>query len=148
MAATVQIAAPVIALAVAGPSVRPLVRDSWLRSQWKADMRWKMVRSDFMRAQGARIDRLLPRCTIVTAFSPTVPDETLGYVVLQVSRDDPIIHWLYVKKPFRRLGIATQLARAAANAGSGQLFYSHKGDARGKKLALKFAAKFNPYLEE
>jgi GNAT superfamily N-acetyltransferase len=147
MAASIQVAAPIIALAVAGPTVRPFVRDSWLRSQWAADMRGKMLRGDFFREQGERIDRLLPRSSIITALLPSVPDEVLGYVVLQVSRDDPICHWCYVKHAYRRLGIATQLARAACRMGTGQPLYSHKGDARGKKLAMRFGAKFNPYRE-
>lgn len=146
MAAAAHVTAPVITLAVAGPSVAPFVRDSWLRSQWAADMRGKMLRGDFFRAQGARIDRILPRSSVITAVAPAVPDEVLGYVVLQPSRDDPIVHWLYVKHAFRRLGIATQLAQAASRCSPGAIHYSHKGDARGKKLAMRFAWKFNPYL--
>jgi hypothetical protein len=40
------------------------------------------------------------------ACLPDAPDVILGYLV----REGHIVHWAYVKKPFRRLGILRALA--------------------------------------
>ena len=48
------------------------------------------------------IEKLLARSIVVVAHQPDEPNTILGYAVLE----PPTIHWVYVKGPWRRFGIA------------------------------------------
>lgn len=51
------------------------------------------------------LDRVLQRSTVLVCCLTDDPDVVLGYVVYEPG----ILHWIYVKKGFRRLGIGKLL---------------------------------------
>lgn len=133
-------------LAFRGPLPGELgfIFDSWLRSQWHAEAKRRLDPEVFYPAQRKRIGKCLERSSVLIAMSPAAPDEALGYAVHESMLGGTILHWLYVKKPFRRLGIARCLLDLAQRTGPASLSHSHKGDARSKRLLRR--STFNPYL--
>ncbi len=64
------------------------------------------------------IAALLSRSAVLVAADPQDPAVIYGYVVFEVeSPEGPALHWCYVKKAWRRLGVATRLVEAAVAAG-------------------------------
>ena len=103
----------------------------------------------------SHIKRLLAKSTTRVAFATDTPDEILGYVVLEQTRDwtprtpgegftrQPVdtCHHTYVKKLYRRQGIARSLIGAVktythpATPGSGKLFATALGLTYNPRLA-------------
>ena len=84
------------------PADESFIRATWLRGYRdtaKGSGEW------YYAAQGALIGELLRRHPARVAHYPGDLDQVLGYLVA----DGPVVHWLYVKGPFRRLGIGRTL---------------------------------------
>lgn len=114
---------------------------SWYDDYWS---RWGKKHCDrrlFHDGQGARIDRLLTRCDALVAYLPEVPDEVLGWAVLDDKHE--VVHYCYVKGEYRRMGIATGLVR-----GHDVKWFSHSVDTTGGIFAKKFNLKYNPFTLE
>lgn len=85
-----------------------------------------------------RLDYLLLNTECIVACHVDDPDQIFGYRI----GSKPIIHYVYVKWPFRRLGIAKQLL-ADYNLGNGATVVTHQP--RGwSKLAEKYRLIFDP----
>lgn len=98
--------------------------EAFIYHAWLKTMRWH---SQLGRALGngiyprlhAEIARVLPRCKISIAHPVGDPDTIVGYVVVEKIQPPPpanmtgCVHFLYVKKAFRRMGIARRLIQAA-----------------------------------
>ena len=62
------------------------------------------------------LKKLLPKCTLLGACDPDDLDVILGYVCYESARrkrDPYVLHFVYVKGGFRRLGIGSRLLREA-----------------------------------
>lgn len=78
------------------------------------------------------IAQLLTRGTKVTVVTPEDrPGQVLGWVAHEQDRQDaqPVVHYLFVKGPFRRRGI-------------GRLLMDHIGATKGSKFIYTFATSF------
>lgn len=113
-------------------SERNLVKHDWFLSFRKFAPN---VRPDvYDEYQNDQINRLIEDCPPIIATLEAVPDEVVGWSC----RGDKVIHYLYVKHAFRRLGIGSILAHGAK-------FYTHETRA-GALLFKKTGSLFNPYL--
>ena len=55
------------------------------------------------------LKKILNNCTLLVACDPDDPDVIWGYVAFDA--ENPVLHFVYVKGAFRRLGIGTRLLR-------------------------------------
>jgi ribosomal protein S18 acetylase RimI-like enzyme len=116
-----------------------LIRATWLRA-FKSSARG-VPAPWYYAAQGALVNALLERSDVTIAHYPGDEDQVVGYCVV----DDGLLHWVYTKGTFRRLGIATQLldhahpstprqlthwTRLAADAADGLSLVDATGDLR------------------
>jgi GNAT superfamily N-acetyltransferase len=91
-------------------------------------------------------------CAWVLAHAPEDPRFIYGWMCGQMSvrADDgisPIVHYTYVKKPFRRLGVATALLELFGVNSEVALIATHRTPAGDQVLAgMKAVALYNPYL--
>lgn len=92
-----------------------LVYSTWLRGAKRGTYEAKRIRDAVYYARRhTLIEQILQRGGRVLVAHPSGdPDTVLGYLVLEDGGPDPILHFLYVKLPWRRLGIATQLIEHA-----------------------------------
>lgn len=84
-----------------------LIYSSWLRSYWNARPAalGGVSYADYQSGQRARIDRLLAAHGARVACSPAAPDTIMGWAC----DDGFVLHYLYVRQTYRRMGIAGQL---------------------------------------
>ena len=116
-------------------SDRPFIASSWFESYWKATARQEgLAYGLYQFGQGRLIDALLARSRTLVVHAAEMPDEILGYAVLE--RD--ILHYAYIKSVYRRRGIALGLIRKHAKS------YTHK-TRLGEKVARALSLTFDPY---
>lgn len=111
------------------------VSASWFESYWKATARDLGVPfGAYKPGQDALIRRLTAAGDVLVAYLISVPDEILGYSVIE----NETLHYVYVKSVYRRQGIATGLIQHRAAR------YSHK--TRGAKwIAASLGLTYDPY---
>jgi hypothetical protein len=91
----------------------PFIISTWLRTYQRSGPYAGLVhRTVYFRNHHAVVEAIISRRTTraLVATDPVAPDLLYGYIVLEVGRlDRDIIHYVYVKEPWQRLGIATEL---------------------------------------
>lgn len=121
------------------PEDLSFVYATWLRSyRHSSAFAKKITDRVFYLAHHAAIERILARGATVLVCTPAdSPEVILGYAVTEGTT----LHFVYVKKPFRRLGIASGLL-----AGEGPSMFSHWTDDWDRIRDLWPHAEYNPYL--
>lgn len=117
------------------------VTSSWLISLWESGCCPDMKYSLYLEGQKELIRRTSSRSTVrVVEFEGI--DEVLGYSVVE---EHPIhgsvLHYCYVKKPYRRQHIGTALCQSVK---AGQAYTAQTRV--GKKFAEKLQLEYNPFL--
>jgi GNAT superfamily N-acetyltransferase len=121
----------------AEPADLNMIKHDWFLS-YRNNGTLQLLRPDvYQLGQNAVIKHLLETCPPIVATFPSVPDEVVGWVCRDVARGD-LTHFVYVKHPYRRTGIATVLV-----AGTQQ--HTHETRA-GCLLFQKVRSLFNPFL--
>lgn len=127
------------------------IYSSWLRcfhdtSTWAQ----QMPRRIFFDNHKKVIEKVLAESNVVVAANPEDPGQIFGYVVFQPSVGKvAVLHWVYVKEPFRRLGIAADLFAVAKRIAEHDELLPVVGthyNLRWDVLATKWNLVFNPYL--
>src|SRR5690349_19040010 len=106
----------------------PFIFSTWLRNYY-ADgegerLKRRITKSVFMFGQHALIERLLKSSHVAVACNPSDPAQIYGYAVGETKGDVAALHYVYVKPPFRSLGVARQLV-ALLSAGCNAVHYTH-----------------------
>ncbi len=143
------------------PGEENFIYNSWLHSYRSSQFARPIESKTYYAFHHAIIERLLARTTtnvLIAAHSAT-PDVILGYLVLETPSHMPlncatmpVAHFLYVKQPFRRLGIAKALvAHLKPKLGAFEAMYTHKtndgeGLANSAASSEELKALYNPYL--
>ena len=98
------------------------VLDSWTRAVardpiWRAEVgnrgvaRTPIPPSLSLYYHDIILKKILTNCTLLVACDPEDPDVIWGYVAFDPK--DPVLHFVYVKGAFRRMGIGTRLMEEA-----------------------------------
>jgi hypothetical protein len=82
----------------------PFIVDSWMLS-YRPSAVARDAGGAYIRGQKAKIRRLLSRANILVACLPEDPETILGWSATEAT----VVHFVYVKREFRRLGIASSL---------------------------------------
>lgn len=122
-------------LRTANPSDLRFVHSSWFTSHWRTHAHKRVERDVYSPEMDALIERLIGRSKVLVAYFEDVPDEVLGYSVVEYN----VLHWCYVKGAYRRNGIGAGLVP------EGLLYYSHATDSVGRLFATSVGLKFNPF---
>ncbi len=128
------------------PADVPLVTNSWLRSfrfsAWARDMSNRTYYFYHHRV----LEELLPRSTVLVAVSPEDPDAIYGWCCAEVVDTAVVIHYVYVKESYRRLGVARALVKTLLDAERPPLvLYTHQTKAS-REVAPRYRWVFDPYL--
>lgn len=111
---------------------------TFLRGLYYGDSWFSQIpKSIFMDCYKVAAERLIKHATIKIACLPDEEDIIIGYSIL--SNDYTTVHWVYVKKDWRKQGIATSLVPKYAS------YVTHL-TALGKELLPKLKdAVFHPF---
>lgn len=101
----------VVLRAYVADSDHNFILSSWLKSFHGSKFAGSLAADVYWTAYGETIRRLLadPDIKVTVACTTDDADQILGYIVHADSARAPVVHYLYVKQTFRRLGIARQL---------------------------------------
>jgi len=88
------------------------------------------------------LKKILTNCTLLVACDPEDPDVIWGYVAFD--QVDPVLHFVYVKGAFRRMGIGTRLLNEARLMLDDPVIVSHRTESLFKAWPnVKW--RWNPY---
>lgn len=121
----------------------PFVLDTWVRSYRRHAP--KMSAPIYEAGQRRLAHTLKERSRILVAVSALDASQLFGHIVYEPRRPTGllvVVHYLYVKRFFRRFGIGSLLVHCAEAEGA---HYTHRTDA-GAAFAEKHGGHFNPYL--
>ena len=115
----------------------PLVLDSWVTSYRTSHSAGLVLMDDWWTVMGRQVSRVLqrPGCAITVAYHPGESDhraDLYGWIAIETGYEAPIrvrergrwvermesdpaplVHYVYVRQPYRRLGVARGLMSAA-----------------------------------
>jgi GNAT superfamily N-acetyltransferase len=127
------------------PGDERLIFNSWLNSYREGAQGAREVTRNLYFSQHHRlIERVLHRGVVVVAADATEPANILGYAVGERVGGLAVVHYVYVKAPFRNVGIGSALLKSLC-AGAEGVHHSHATRA-GVQLVKRFKSVFNPYL--
>lgn len=132
------------------PSELPLVFNSWLKFYRKCDYARGIPDSVFYAEEHRVIEALLARegTVVVAARNSEDLDQIFGYAVYEVKPRCTVLHWVYVKHPFRNLGIGKQLlAPVVTRAVEVPLWFSYRTRPLENWQSLYSLGKYNPYAK-
>ena len=127
-------------LRVATPEDLRFVHSSWHTNHWKTWAHKHVSREVYNAGQDRRINLAVARSTVLVAYFPEVPDEVLGWACIEEAPE--VLHYVYVKGVYRRMGIGTGLVRGRAR------YFTHYTDAAGTRFAAAVNVTFHPYKEQ
>ncbi len=100
---------------------------SWIRSFVKSPWAGPYSRAVKVEATKNTIVDLLQQddCHVVLACNPEDPNQLYGFVCFERG-EQPVLHYVYVKDFFRRMGVGSDLVAVARGGSPDQLLYTHK----------------------
>lgn len=96
------------------PEYTSFIYATWLHSYKHGSYFAKRITNTiFFKWHHKVIEKILDRDSvkILVASPKEEPNIVLGYLVYETMEDKQVIHYIYVKKSFRRFGIATKLLK-------------------------------------
>jgi|SRR5271165_1933475 len=119
---------------------------TWLRSYRHDSNFARKINNDiYYEFHHKVIERILERASIQVLCSADDPYTIFGYLVwevLPVHPTAPIVHYLYIKMPFRKMGLGKELFTVVANYGT--LIFTHYTSVVDKVKNDTWL--YNPYL--
>lgn len=108
----------------------PFVMSSWLKSFKTSNAAGLLPFNLYYDAYRLAIQQLLDRGSVVyVAYVPgedEAKSDIYGWACVERGFDKPLVHYVYVKQPYRRLGVAKALLRAAGVHVSQPFFYTYR----------------------
>lgn len=86
----------------------PFIYNSWLKS-FRTYSSWatQVAPTIFFANHKMVIAKLLEEAGVLVACNPDLPDQIFGYAVFtQTGSNVTVLHYVYVKHPFRKMGVA------------------------------------------
>lgn len=119
--------------------------NSWLRSYRQSEFAKQMQNEVYFAAQHKVIEGLLKTCKTLIACNHADISQIYGYTVTTEVDGVPVVHFAYVKEPYRGLGLARKLLQEAGISLEKPYCYTHKTFKAGL-LERKHAIVYHPYL--
>lgn len=142
----------------ARPADHNFIYNSWLRSNRRARNAAQVPNDIYYTQHHKLVEDILARPTTRTyVITPTAlgeSDTICGYAVVEALPNAPavhVVHYVYVKETFRRLGLAKQLLQHAgipatrAENALALTFVTHL-TSHAEPATIKYGLVFNPYL--
>jgi GNAT superfamily N-acetyltransferase len=123
----------------------PFIFNSWLRSFRENGLARPVNNEIYYSEQHKLIEKLLKRCTVSVACDPNDPTSIYGYICHEKIDGIFVLHYVYVKHPFRSLGLAKTLLLETKHNTDHAALYTHT-TAAAVKLQQKFNMLYHPYL--
>jgi GNAT superfamily N-acetyltransferase len=114
------------------------VFSSWLHSYRVSPLARTIPKTSYYEGHHKVIERLVVKSRVICAVDPEDSNHIYGWCCWENSTT-PVLHYVYVKFSFRRLGIGSRLIEPVGT----EFLYTHE---TAPFKALCQAGKYNPYL--
>lgn len=135
-------ASPQVLLRPATADDISLIQETWLRSYWRGGRAPRVAPAVYWAEHKRLIRGILSRAAVIVACSPEDLSQVFGWCAHERIGGLSVLHYCYVKQPFRRLGLAAHLLRVVTSGATGVQHTHRTRD--GERLGV--TSVFNPYL--
>jgi GNAT superfamily N-acetyltransferase len=119
----------------------PFIFSAWLKSYRNNAWAKNAPNTVYFKYHHELIERILKRSAVLIAHPEDDADQILGFAVFEERNELVIAHYVYVKQPYRRMNIASELLNAVPRVD----FFTHL-NGRTHPALTKHGAVYNPYL--
>lgn len=119
--------------------------NSWLKSYRNSLFARNMHNTIYFDQHHKVVERLLKTSEVLIACDQKDPSSCYGYIVAEKVDNIFVLHFTYVKHPFRKFGVATALLNAFDHNLSQASIYTHHTRVA-ELLAPKYNMVYNPYV--
>lgn len=123
------------------PGDEPFIINSYLNSYRSSPLVSSVPKGFYYSNQTEVIKLLMAESAAKVACNPEDEDQIYGYVLASETSEFVFCHWVYIKGPFRRFGVATKLL---ADLPQKTAFYTHFNEFQ--ELFKKHKAKYVPWF--
>lgn len=131
---------------------KPFVCNAWIEQMMRCPDLFGCPRNDVRSGMEARIARVMRGCEVKVLCDAADTNHLFGFIAYE---DPDIVHWVYVKGPYRRAGLARGMVLATIGdkpiRHSHQLYFDDEhrnGKRRPQLFAEKHKLYFAPFLLE
>jgi len=126
--------------------------NSWLKSFRKSPMNRRITGEVYFQGQARTIERLLGRSFVAVACNSDERSQVFGYLVWENPDERVFVfHWIYVKYPYRHLGIAKGLIQMVVDQAAPETkFFASHIPVRGffEHISKQFPVTYDPTKKE
>lgn len=119
--------------------------NSWLKSYRDSQFAKQITNTIYFAQQHKLIEKLLETCQVFVACNSTNPGDLYGYICFEKVDSIYVLHYIYVKHTYRKLGIAKMLAYYTDFCEEMANMYTHASK-NSEHLAAKFNSIYCPYI--
>ncbi len=123
----------------------PFIFNSWLKCNRHSRFALQMQNEVYFTQHHKLIEGLLRHCSVVIACNPNDIAQIYGYAVGEKIDGHSVIHFIYVKESYRKLGIALTLLQSVGYELGLPYFFTQKTHGA-EKYEKRFPMIYNPYL--
>lgn len=87
------------------------IYSSWLKSHREAEANRHLPNEVYYGNHKKVVQRILPASKIIVACDAASPEHIFGYAVYDIVGGVVILHYIYVKSPYRMMGIANKMMK-------------------------------------
>ena len=130
------------------PKDNGFLYSTWLKSYRQMPYAQNMSNDTFFYHHKQVVEKILakPETVITIICEDTDPNHIYGYSVVEKYGDASIIHYVYIKHSYRKLGLAGSLLKSQIPLlGQKLTFVSHESRHH-QAFKSKFALEYNPYI--
>lgn len=129
---------------------RPFIYNSWLKTYRKESVYAREMTAEvYYDNQRLVVSELLDQSKVLVVCNPEAEFQVYSYIVYEVSNDAIVIHFAYVKLPYRNLGLAKAMMAVIQGHnldGADLPIIATHATHTFHKLAPKWKLTYNPYL--
>lgn len=130
----------------ANQSDYPFIANSYLKSYRKAPGNRALINEVYFPEYKARLEGIVASGAVLIAHAPDDPDHILGYAIASQLAGYQVVHYVYVKYPFRQQGIAKSLLLAIKpDFGTSYTVITHQPKGW-QQISAKYQLVYNPTL--
>jgi len=125
-------------------SDKPFIFSCWLKS-FRDEVAFKAIPNErFFTMHKKIVEDVLNRSTIELLVDQKDPDHLFGFICYEIRNDSNLLHFIYIKTAFRRLGLAKKAIFLCIKDLDKPSYYTHQTYAS-PFLAPLLNAKYYPY---
>lgn len=123
----------------------PFIFNSWLKSYRNSFFARDIHSTVYYSEHHKVLEKIIKNNSVLVACNPEESNQIYGYIISGKVQNVIVVHYVYVKQPYRNLGIAKLLGAAVGHDKEVPGFHTHT-TRLGRDLAIKFNLIYSPYL--